>query len=182
MEVALLDYGPVVLRIPFGFRLAADTLPSGCPDGQNPTVGASPWLYPSFPTSGPFRVRHGHVSQPTRYYPRLWIRRPSFERPRDLNPPDQNTAQHTLRPPPTPDLADGRLWFPVSRCFAKRITKPGLSGSWLIFRRPLSRITPEDSAAALARCLTDDIRLHHIRKTGHPHWCNEAERVRLRYG
>jgi hypothetical protein len=24
-----LDYGPVVLRMPFGFRLTADTLPSG---------------------------------------------------------------------------------------------------------------------------------------------------------
>src|SRR6516165_4016488 len=97
MEVAPLDYGPVVLRMPFGFRLAADTLPSGCPGGPNPTVGASPGLYPPFPTSGPFRVRRGRVSQPTRHYPRLWIRRPSFERLRDLNPPDQNTAQHTLR-------------------------------------------------------------------------------------
>ena len=100
--MAPLDYGPVLLRMPFGFRLAADTLPSGCPCGQNPTVGASPWLYPSFPTSCPFRVRHGRVPQPTRRYPRLWIRRPSSGRPRDLNPPDQNTAQHTLRDAPTP--------------------------------------------------------------------------------
>ena len=105
MEVALLDYGPVVLRMPFGFRLAADTLPSGCPRGQNPTVGTSPWLYPSFPTSCPFRVRHGHVPQPTRHYPRLWIRRPSSGRPRDLNPPDQDTAQHTLRTRPPPQMA-----------------------------------------------------------------------------
>ena len=102
MEVAPLDYGPVVLRKPFGFRLAADTLPSGCPCGQSATVGASPWLYPSFPTSCPHRVRHGRVPQPTRHYPRLWICRPSFERPRDLNPPDQNTAQHTLWDAPTP--------------------------------------------------------------------------------
>ena len=29
MGVAPLDYGPVLLRKPFGFRLAADTLPSG---------------------------------------------------------------------------------------------------------------------------------------------------------
>jgi hypothetical protein len=102
MEVAPLDYGPVVLRRPFGSRLTADTLPSGCPCGQNPTVGASPWLYPSFPTSCPFRVRHGRVPQPTRRYPRLWIRRPSSERPRDLNPPDQNAAQHTLWDAPNP--------------------------------------------------------------------------------
>ena|SRR5512132_46419 len=27
--VAPLDYGPVLLRMPFGFRLTADTLPSG---------------------------------------------------------------------------------------------------------------------------------------------------------
>ena len=105
MGVAPLDYGPVLLRMPFGFRLAADTLPSGCPRGQNPTVGASPWLYPSFPTSCPFRVRHGRVPQPTRRYPRLWIRRPSSERRRDLNPPDQNAAQHTLRASPPPHAA-----------------------------------------------------------------------------
>src|SRR5262245_57744083 len=100
MGVAPLDYGPVLLRKPFGFHLAVDTLPSGCPCGPNTTVGASPWQYPSFPTSCPFRVRHGRVPQPTRRYPRLWIRRPSFERRRDLNPPDQNAAQHTLRAHP----------------------------------------------------------------------------------
>jgi hypothetical protein len=112
MEVAPLDYGPVVLRMPFGFRLTADTLPSGCPRGQNPTVGASPWLFPSFPTSCPFRVRHGHVPQPARRYPRLWIRRPSSGRPRDLNPPDQNTAQHTIRDAPTPCRSFRRTSFP----------------------------------------------------------------------
>src|SRR5262245_41033562 len=105
MAMASLGFVPVVLRQPFGFRLAADTLPSGCPCGRNPTVGASPWQYPSFPTSCPFRVRHGRVPQPTRRYPRLWIRRPSSERPRDLNPPDQNAAQHTLRTPPPPQAA-----------------------------------------------------------------------------
>src|SRR5512142_892109 len=66
------------------------------------TVGASPWLYPSFPTSCPYRVLHGCVPQPTRHYPRLWIHRPSFGRSRDLNPPDQNAAQHTLRACPSP--------------------------------------------------------------------------------
>jgi hypothetical protein len=104
MEMAPLDYGPVLLRKPFGSRLAADTLPSGCPRGQNSTVGASPWLCPSFPTSCPHRVRHGRVPQPTRHYPRLWIHRPSSGRSRDFNPPDQDAAQHTLRacPPPRP--------------------------------------------------------------------------------
>src|SRR4051794_10101683 len=89
-------YGPVLLRKPFGSRLAADTLPSGCPCGQSTAVGTSPWLCPSFPTSCPCRVRHGRVPQPTRHYPRLWIGRPSSGRSRDFNPPDQDAAQHTL--------------------------------------------------------------------------------------
>ena len=101
MEMAPLDYGPVLLRKPFGSRLTADTLPSGCPCGQTSTVGASPWQCPSFPTSCPCRVRHGRVPQPTRHYPRLWIGRSSSERPRDFNPQDQNAAQHTLRACPT---------------------------------------------------------------------------------
>ena len=119
MGVAPLDYGPVLLRKPFGSRLAADTLPSGCPCGQNPTVGASPWLCPSFPTSCPFRVLHGRVPRPTRHYPRLWIRRPSSERPRDLNPPDQNAAQHTLRASPPPQAAR-----PVPRGRPVGVTRP----------------------------------------------------------
>src|SRR3954463_11412689 len=102
MGMAPLDYGPVLLRRPFGSRLAADTLPSGCPCRQSATVGASPWLYPPFPTSCPYRVLHGCAPQPTRHYPRLWIHRPSFGRPRDLNPPDQNAAQYTLWSAQTP--------------------------------------------------------------------------------
>ena len=45
----------------------------------------------------------------------------------------------------------------------------------MIFRRPLSRITPGDPSAAFARCLAVGFRLHQIRKAGHPHLCNEAE-------
>jgi hypothetical protein len=137
MEVAPLDYGPVVLRMPFGSRLAADTLPSGCPCGQNPTVGASPWLCPSFPTSCPFRVRHGQVPQPTRRYPRLWIRRPSSERPRDLNPPDQNTAQHTLWGAATPCHPFRRASFPsLGNTIVASVVRPprlrtrGRGSSW----------------------------------------------------
>jgi hypothetical protein len=52
----------------------------------------------------------------------------------------------------------------------------------LIFRRLLSRITPEDPTAAIARCFAASFRLHQLWKAGHPHLCNEAERVRLRYG
>jgi hypothetical protein len=114
MGVAPLDYGPVLLRKPFGSRLTTDTLPSGCPCGRNPTGGASPWQCPSFPTSCPRRVRHGRVPQPTRHYPRLWIHRPSSERSRDFNPPDQNAAQHTLFGRPTPRRAPRRLCLPAA--------------------------------------------------------------------
>jgi hypothetical protein len=52
----------------------------------------------------------------------------------------------------------------------------------LICRRPPSRITPRDPSVANARCFTGGIRLRLFRKVGHPHLCNEAERVRFRYG
>src|SRR5215470_17341796 len=55
--------------MPFGFHLAMDTLPSG----------------ESF-----LRL--------TTHYRRLWIWRPSFERQRDFNPPEQRAAQRTLCP------------------------------------------------------------------------------------
>src|SRR5215472_13717865 len=65
--VAPIDYCPVLLLMPFGFHLAMDTLPSG---------------------ESPLR--------PTTHYRRLWIWRPSFERQRDFNPPEQRAAQRTL--------------------------------------------------------------------------------------
>jgi hypothetical protein len=43
--VAPLDYGPVLLRRPFGFRLTADTLPS---EVLQAVALAPPWLYPAF--------------------------------------------------------------------------------------------------------------------------------------
>jgi hypothetical protein len=40
-----LDYGPVLLLMPFGFRLTADTLPSGyC----RAVASGPPWLCPTF--------------------------------------------------------------------------------------------------------------------------------------
>src|ERR1700730_10184968 len=68
-EVALIDYGPVLLLKPFGFHLAMDTLPSGVL---------------------PMALR------PARNYPRFWIWRPSSGRQRDFNPPEQRAAQHTV--------------------------------------------------------------------------------------
>src|SRR5262249_40815349 len=46
MGVAPLDYGPVLLRMPFGFHLAVDTLPSGSslrtePDGRSLPLAVS---------------------------------------------------------------------------------------------------------------------------------------------
>ena len=70
--VAPIDYGPILLLKPFGFRIAPDTLSSN---------GFRRWL--------------------ARHYPHLWIRRSSFERRRDLNPPDSCAAQRTLWPHPT---------------------------------------------------------------------------------
>src|ERR1039458_9333201 len=73
--VAPIDYGPVLLLMPFGFHLAMDTLPSGV-----------------LPTA----------LRPARHYPRFRIWRPSSGRQRDFNPPEQRAAQHTLRRDPTP--------------------------------------------------------------------------------
>ena len=40
-----IDYGPVLLRRPFGFHLAVDTLPSGV---QQAVASGQSWLYPAF--------------------------------------------------------------------------------------------------------------------------------------
>src|SRR5499427_10863407 len=78
--VAPIDYGPVLLRMPFGFHLTMDTLPSGDSLLRPTTVLAA-------------------VS---------WIWRPSFERQRAFNPPEQRAAQRTLlaSPPPSRLSAD----------------------------------------------------------------------------
>ncbi len=65
---------------------------------QNTNLGSFPWLFPSFPISCPFRVFLIRVPRLATHYRRLWIQRSSSERRRDLNPPDLNTAQHTLCP------------------------------------------------------------------------------------
>ena len=43
--VVPLDYGPVLLRRPFGFHLAVDTLPS---EVQQAVASGQSWLYPAF--------------------------------------------------------------------------------------------------------------------------------------
>jgi hypothetical protein len=67
--------------------------------------------------SCPFRLLHTFPSlRPARHYPRLWIRRSSSERRRDLNPHEQRAAQHTLRRSPTPpERARPHYSFSLSR-------------------------------------------------------------------
>src|SRR5215467_118971 len=49
-------------------------------------------------SSCPFRLLHTFPSpRPARNYPHLWIQRSSFERRRDLNPPESRAAQRTIR-------------------------------------------------------------------------------------
>jgi hypothetical protein len=43
--VAPLDYGPVLLLMPFRFHLTVDTLPSGV---LQMVASGSPWLFPAF--------------------------------------------------------------------------------------------------------------------------------------
>jgi hypothetical protein len=109
--VAPIDYGPVLLLMPFGFHLTMDTLPSGELRGSAP---GPPWLVSSFR----LRARLGFSIpasslRPARHYPRIRIWRSSSERQRDFNPPEQRAAQRTIWPSPTPRLAaalSGDVW------------------------------------------------------------------------
>jgi hypothetical protein len=71
VEVAPIDYGPVLLLMPFGFHLTMDTLPSG---DQQVVASDPPWLVSGFR----FRTRLGFVIpstllRPARHYPRVRI-------------------------------------------------------------------------------------------------------------
>ena len=90
-----IDYGPVLLLMPFGFHLAVDTLPSGVQQsgGSRSVLAVSS-----------FRLRARlDVFIPSTFSgqrgcePRFWIWRPSFERQRDFNPPEQCAAQRSFR-------------------------------------------------------------------------------------
>src|SRR5215472_10063957 len=49
--------------------------------------------------SCPFRLLHtSRFLRPATFYRRFWIQRPSSERSRDLNPPDQCAAQRRVHP------------------------------------------------------------------------------------
>ena len=94
--------------------------------------------------SCPFRFLHTFLPPwPARRYSRFWIRRPSSERRRDLNPPDSCAAQRTLRVAPTSRRPSRRTSFPsfggTALCSVVRVSPrcrhppcgPGLFGSWL---------------------------------------------------
>src|SRR5580704_5959174 len=92
--VAPIDYGPVLLLMPFGFHLAMDTLPSG----ELQAGGfRSALARVRLSLSCPFRLLHTFLLlRPARHYPRVWIWRSSSEHQRDFNPPEQRAAQRTL--------------------------------------------------------------------------------------
>src|SRR5215472_11004637 len=96
------------VRLGFPHRLRPGTSPHALripPHGGHPALRstassgsrsalASIQLSPSCP----FRRLHTFCFlRPARNYPRFWIWRPSFERQRDFNPPEQRAAQRAVR-------------------------------------------------------------------------------------
>ena len=89
-----LDYGPVLLRKPFGPHLAMGALSSAVPSWRLQVRLGCVRLSPACP----FRRLHTCHLRPARHYPRLWIRPPSSGGRRDFNPPNQCAAWRTLCP------------------------------------------------------------------------------------
>src|SRR5215469_9281252 len=89
-----IDYGPVLLLMPFGFHLTVDTPPSK----EQQAVAPGPLGRIRLSPSCPFRRLHTFsFLWPARNYSHFWIWRPSFERQRDFNPHEQRAAQRALR-------------------------------------------------------------------------------------
>jgi hypothetical protein len=116
-----------------------DTLPSG--DLQVMASGP-PWLVSGFR----FRARLGFsipftFLRPARHYPRIRIRRSSFERRRDFNPPEQRAAQRTIWRSPTP---------PERACppYGSSPSRTGLAPS----RDEASRRPPGSRACCFSTC------------------------------
>src|SRR5712691_11007242 len=89
-----IDYGPVLLLMPFGFPSRwTPCPPKYCQQWLQLRLGCI-----QLSLSCPVRRLHTFcLLRPARNYPRFWIWRPSFERQRDFNPPGQRAAQHALR-------------------------------------------------------------------------------------
>src|SRR6516164_7528944 len=146
--VAPIDYGPVLLLMPFGFHLTMDTLPSG-----ELQAGGFRSALNCFrlSLSCPFRLLHTfHLLRPARHYPRVRIWRSSFERQRDFNPPEQRAAQRALWASPTP--GQGRsLSYAFPRAVGVGCPSPPCRVSQvprLFFPCALSPPTPEGPTGA----------------------------------
>src|SRR6266849_4592557 len=113
VEVAPIDYGPVLLLMPFGFHLTLDTLALKRTPSGDPQVGGFRSALACFrlSLSCPFRLLHtSHLLRPARHYPRVRIWHSSSERQRDFNPPERRAAQRTLWRGPTPLQRAGPLY------------------------------------------------------------------------
>ena len=104
-----LDYGPVLLRKPFGPHLTVGALSSAVPSWRLQVHLGCVQLSPACP----FRYLHTCHLRPARHYPRLWIRPPSSGGRRDFNPPDQCAAWRTLLPHPTSSFLHLTSSFPL---------------------------------------------------------------------
>jgi hypothetical protein len=75
-------------------------------------------------------------------------------------------------------LSDSRSWPPCGYGFPQDVelglTKPGLPGSWLFFRCPLSSLTPPGQIAALTRCFTIRVGFAAFGRLATRDMCNEA--------
>ena len=110
-----LDYGPVLLRKPFGPHLTVGALSSAVPSWRLQVHLGCVQLSPACPC----RCLHTCHLRPARHYPRLWIRPPSSGGRRDFNPPDQCAAWRTLRASPPPCTArPGPRGLSVGACHA----------------------------------------------------------------
>src|SRR5262249_46050191 len=77
--------------------------------------------------------------RPARHYPRFWIRRPSFGRRRDLNPPDHYAAQRTLWPRLTSHAPSRPVAVPVVRI--ARTGRETSQGKWCFLRSAFAGFT-----------------------------------------
>ncbi len=114
--------------------------------------------------------------RPARRYPRVRIWRSSFERQRDLNPPEQRAAQRTLRLCSTPDRPASSVVYSLGALAACATTQPGLPGS----STDLSTRCPQPSRKARRVHLPVASPpvlcwLHPARRTGRLRFANEAE-------
>jgi hypothetical protein len=98
VEATPIDYGPVLLLMPFGFHLAMDTLPSGnCGAvALGPPCSVSSFRLRARPRGRPGLSIPSSLPGQREVFSRFRIRHSSSERRRDFNPPEQRAAQRTL--------------------------------------------------------------------------------------